>query len=202
MKYEAGIVLAHELVRKGKILELSSQTKARTDRGIELLKENIVEHLIMSGGHGDFGEKYGKALSAAMKEYAIVQGAEASRILEEPFSLDTAGQLIFCRAIILEPRNWRRVLIISQKHHISRVKKIAEIILPGFSVDFSAVPDVDNSRTAEQEAKSIEAFEKTFQGVETTGKGLLTRLFEKHPVYASFPELKEKVLNFVKNNGI
>jgi len=126
MIYDTAIILAQELNKdKG----LSQQTKSRIDLGIEYYNARKVKTLIMSGRHEDFGEKYRISIAEAMESYALGQGIPENDIFKEEMSLEIVGQLIFSKIGIIDPNQFKNILIISSDYHIERIKTISKIIL-------------------------------------------------------------------------
>ena len=58
----------------------------------------------------------------AMKEYAISEGVPTDLILIEQESKDTLGNAYFTKVNILEPNNWKNVLVITSDFHLERTK--------------------------------------------------------------------------------
>jgi hypothetical protein len=59
--------------------------------------------------------------AAAGARYLIAAGVPASRVLMETSSWDTIGNAFFSRVIHVQPRGWRRVLVIASDFHLERV---------------------------------------------------------------------------------
>ncbi len=202
-KYDAALILTHELENRNGETVLCSQTKARTDLGISLLREGKVDKLIMTS---DCQERYGISLARAMKNYAIKQGVEEKQIVEEDISLDTAGELVFGRLGILEPRNWRKIVIITNEWHYRRIKEEADFILRGFKVDYKLVKDDSlqiNVREREKEDKSLAAFLRTFEGVNPENdEEVLQALLTKHHFYnQNSDSFRKRLADLIKQNG-
>lgn len=199
MVYEVGVVLAHELNAD---MSLSEQTRRRTERGIESLKNGCVKNLIMSGGHGDLGERYGVSLAEAMRNYAMQQGIPKTLIFEEDLSIETVGQLVFCKQGVIDPQGWKRILVISHNYHIQRVKKLADRIFgEGYHIDFEGVESEldDDEEVLRKETGRGEVFERMFGDI-TPGDdfAFLRRLLERHEVYSRSPEEFEVKLEKLK----
>ena len=60
--------------------------------------------------------------SAAGARYLIAAGVPSSRVLMETSSWDTIGNAFFSRVIHVQPRGWRRVLVIASDFHLERVQ--------------------------------------------------------------------------------
>lgn len=203
MIYDTAIILAQEL---NKDKSLSQQTKSRIDLGIEYYRIGKVKTLIMSGGHEDFGEKYGISLAEAMEKYALEQEIPEKAIIKEEVSWETVGQLIFCKLGIIKPRNWSKVLIITNDWHINRVKKISKTIFnEDFIIDFAGaeitltqekILNINN-----QERKSEDLFNQTFGRI-TPGNDeqLLKTLLRQHSIYSKNPKyFKENLEKLIKS---
>lgn len=197
------IILAHELNKKEGKYELSKQTQQRTDLGIELLREKKITKLIMSGGYSDL---YGISLAKAMKRYAIEKGVREDSILEEDFSRETVGQLIFVKQGIIKPREFRNIIIVTHNWHLDRIKKKAEFIFgKNYNLEYGGV--LNNGivqRSEEKEQESLKIFQKTFAGIRKgDDKLILNRLLEKHEQYNKYPGLfMEKLKKLISNNKI
>ncbi|MEY4178290.1 MAG: hypothetical protein RLY70_1864 [Planctomycetota bacterium] len=67
--------------------------------------------------------------AAAGANYLLSRGFPAKRILTECASSDTIGNAYFCRVQHLEPRGWRRLLVVTSKFHMPRCRAVFETIL-------------------------------------------------------------------------
>lgn len=182
-KYDALLVLGHELTKEK---ELTETSRERIDVGIGLIKNGFANKLIVSGGHEDFGECYGISVARAMKNYAIKKGILKENILEEDISLDTVGELIFCKIGIIVPRNWKKNLIITHNYHMQRTKRESEFIFgKNYNLDFKGVKNSDIPlRSEEQEKRSYQSFCETFNWIKPGDDNrILERLLKKHPLY-------------------
>lgn len=198
MIYNTAIILSHEL---NKDKSLSQQARSRTDLGIEYYKAGKVKTLIMSGGHEDFGEKYGISLAEAMKKYALEQGIPKKDIFKEEASWESVGQLIFCKLGIIDPKQFKKILVISNDYHMGRIKAISRIVFnKSYIVDFAGaeilLTQEEKQRVYDKERTSEEIFNQTFSRV-TPGDNeqLLKTLLEKHIIYAKNPQYFKKNLD-------
>jgi uncharacterized SAM-binding protein YcdF (DUF218 family) len=196
-KYEVAIVLGHELKKDNGRLKLSEQTKERVDLGIDLLNNKIVSKLIMSGGHSDIGQCYGKSLAEIMKKYAISQGVNEDIIMTEDSSLETVGQLLFCKISLIEPLKIKKIVFITHKYNHKRVKEEAEFIFPKATLKYALVQSGFSQKIEEKEKESLQNFWKTFMGIHKgDNNALLNRLFEAHKIYKDHKNLKTKLDNY------
>jgi len=202
-KYDIAIVLAKDLEREGNRLKLSGETKERVDLGMSLLWNNQAERLLMSGGHGVVGECYGKSIAQVMKEYAMLHGVKEEEIIIEDLSLDTVGQLILCRARIIEPMKIKSAVLVTHEDHYERVKAEAETVLRGIKLGYAIVPSGFSPEVVETEKRSLQVFYKTFEGVDfSKNREGVKALMEKHPKYKEkkdyFSKILEKVIEYAK----
>jgi len=183
MKYDAGIVLAHWLTPDG---SLSDELRERVDRGIELWKEKKLGYLIMTGDHKLRGQKFLFSLSEAMKKYAVQKGVKAEKIIEQNIDLETVGNLLFSKYGIIEPRGWKKLVIIPPDYHVPRARELADFIFgEGYSLDYSPV----DSGGLEDSSNSITLFREMVKGIKPGDtKGILERVFERHGRYNVEPD--------------
>ncbi len=201
-KYDVAIVLGHELKKENGKLKLSKQTKERVDLGIDLLSSKNVGKLIMSGGHKDFGLCYGKSIAEVMKEYAISQGVEEKNILLEEYSLDTIGQLLFCKVCVIDPLKIKNVGIVTHEYHHARVKKEAEFFFREKNIKYWLVPSELSQDLEKKEKQSLQEFFKTFSGVKgESDDELIGSLFEKHKWYKKNKKMENRIKK-CRNEGI
>jgi len=201
MEYGCCIVLAQEL-KKDK--SLSEQTRKRLEKGIELYFSNKINKIIVSG---NYKELYGISLAEAMEKYAIEKGVKKQDIVKEEISLESVGQLLFCKVGILEIKKWFNIVIISSDYHMERLKIISSIIFDKkYKVDFiGAESDINSEELAKlnkEEQKSKELFIKTFGSKALNDQELLKILFEKHNRYNKSQEEFKTRLEQLKKNSI
>jgi uncharacterized SAM-binding protein YcdF (DUF218 family) len=201
MEYDCCIVLAHEL-KKDK--SLSDQTKERLENGMGLYFSGKLKKIIVSG---NYKELFGISLAQAMKKYAIEKGVKEEDIIKEEISLESVGQLLFCKIGILEIKKCFKVVIISSDYHIERLKILANTIFDKkYKIDFIGVKSSINSeelnKIKKDEEKSKELFIKTFGSKPLGDKALLKILFEKHGRYNKNPKEFKTRLEQLKKNSI
>ena len=100
---------------------LSPRLQARLERTVELYKDGLFAHVIVSGGVG----KEGRDEAVAMKEYLSSHGVPASQII-----VDSHGETTFDSARntrdIARQQNFQSVLVISQYFHLPRARLALE----------------------------------------------------------------------------
>lgn len=104
---------------------LPSWVRRRLDRALELQRGEYLVTLSAGTPHrppplGD--NKFPIFESAAAARYLIEAGIPSSRVLMETSSWDTIGNAFFSRVIHVQPRGWRRVLVIASDFHLERVQ--------------------------------------------------------------------------------
>lgn len=202
MGYDTAIVLAHEL---NKDKSLTQETRERVDLGIKLYRENKTRTLLMSGGHADLGECYGISLARAMKNYAVSKNVPENSIIEEDLSLETVGQLIFCKIGVINPKGWKKIIIFSHAYHIPRVRAISNLVFGSeYKIGFEDIKSDLNFdiKILEKERASENIFRDTFGSVHTgDDRALLERLLERHNSYKNCArEIREKLEKLKKLN--
>jgi uncharacterized SAM-binding protein YcdF (DUF218 family) len=199
MKYDAAIILGHELENDK---SLSEVTKRRTDLGIMFVKEGQAESLIMSGGHEDFGEKYGVSIADAMKQYALRKEISEYSIHTEDASSETVGQLVFCKQGVIDPMNFRKLVVLSHDYHLDRMKAIGKVVFDGdYDVDYlGLISTLNTSEMKKRQVESKRTFLETF-GKLTPGddKRFLETLLNEHEMYKSNPEFFREKLERLKS---
>lgn len=139
MKKDAIIVLGYSLERDG---SLSKIGKARVEKGVELFKKGLSNNIIFCGCFGlTSALGTAKTEAQAMQDYAESLGIPSKNIFLESRSKDTIGNIYFARDNILEPKQWKKIIIVTSDYHTERTKYIAEKALgPKYEVDFVEVP--------------------------------------------------------------
>lgn len=189
------IVLAGGVNNDGSLPDLP---RSRVDCGIQHLKNREAKKLIMTGKYG-FWLDWQKQIpcrseAEAMKEYAISEGIPSDSILTEQESKDTLGNAYFTKVNILEPNNWKSVLVVTSDFHLERTKYIFDLVFgTEYSVTYDTVktilPPEKLTSLGEQEVKTI-AVLKEIVGEINPGdtKAVENIIFTKHPGYSANPE--------------
>lgn len=200
MEYEFGVVLAHEIDKKG---NLSKESIERLNKGIELYKNKTIKKLIMSGGKVPKSNFY---LAKKMKIYAIKFGVMKKDIILENLSKDTVGGLIFLKIGILKPRKIKKSIIISHKEHFPRIRKEVEMIFDkSYFFDEVTIPFTPTKQKIEKEKnrKSLLAFYKTFKGVDfSSDEKILESLLFNHPYYNKNIDFFKKELKKITTSNL
>jgi vancomycin permeability regulator SanA len=95
----------------------SARLRARLDKAVELYKQGLCKHVIVSGGTGSEG--FDEA--AVMKAYLIEKGLPEAQVY-----VDSQGASTYLTAKnssrIMKENGWQSALVVSQYFHISRTK--------------------------------------------------------------------------------
>jgi len=104
---------------------LPSWVRRRLDRALELQRGEYLVTLSAGTPHRPpplDENNFPIFESAAGARYLIEAGIPPSQVLMETSSLDTIGNAFFSRVIHVQPRGWRRVLVITSDFHLERVQ--------------------------------------------------------------------------------
>jgi len=111
---DAAVILGNKVEENG---QPSERLQCRLDRAVELYNKKYFKYVIVSGGVGKEGFDEAKV----MKEYLIKQG-----VPEEKIFIDSEGDNTLLTAKnskrIMDSKDLKSVMVISQFYHISRTK--------------------------------------------------------------------------------
>ncbi len=178
---DAVIVLANQMDENG-ILNYESMTRA--NMAVKLLNSGKIPYIVTCGWAYRRDTKIN--IADAFREFLIYSlSVDSNKILTEINSRDTVGDAIFTKINLANKFSWRKIIVVTSNYHVRRTEEIFNFIYGNnFSIKVLGA-DVDfSSSTFDNEMESIEAFRKTFFGIE---KGeddqIFKRLCEKHPFY-------------------
>ncbi len=114
--------------------------------------------------------------SRAAAVFLINHGITPSHLLTEISSYDTIGNAYFSRLLFSDPGQFQKLLIITSKFHMARVKAAFEWIYSlrpqavNYQLHFDEVPDIGLSpqglkERVDREAKSLKSLQKNKDGV-------------------------------------
>lgn len=101
--------------------QLNECLLARLNKGIDLVKQNKVKALIMTGGRDQLDQPTQAQILASLARY---QGVSASVIWTENKSSDTWENIKFAKQII-DKNKWQTVLVVTEPYHLLRALMIA-----------------------------------------------------------------------------
>ena len=105
---------------------------ARVEHGAKLIQDGLAKFLIVSGGND---VEDGANEATAMRDMALAAGISSEQIILEPKATSTFENLEFSK-IILERRNLKSVIVVTEPYHMPRAAMIARKI----GLDFSSSP--------------------------------------------------------------
>lgn len=108
------VVLGNKVEENGKP---SPRLQSRLDEARMLYEKGIAKNIIVSGARG----KEGFEEPSIMKKYLVEQGIEEKNIIEDSKGFTTFDTAKNTKKII-EEKNWKSVVVVSQYYHISRTK--------------------------------------------------------------------------------
>ncbi|NPV75511.1 MAG: YdcF family protein [Anaerolineae bacterium] len=131
----------------------------------------------------------------AAAAYLLSKGVEPGSILLETCSYDTIGNAYFSRVLHVEPRQFRKLLVITSAFHAARTEFVFRWVYGldepagGFELSFRPVPNVGMPEAVlaarvEKEKRSLEQAQDLEQSICTLAQ-LHEWLFTKHEAYAA-----------------
>jgi len=132
--------------------------------------------------------------SVEAARYLAARGVAPEHILTETASYDTIGNAYFARALHAEPRDFRRLLVITSDFHMPRTRAIFEWVYGlapegGYCLAFEATPDdgLDPTALRERQAREAQGLNtvRALAGQITSLAGLHDWLYHEHRAYAT-----------------
>jgi len=98
----------------------SPSLASRTDKAYELLKKGIIKKIQLTGGHapGEMSE------SEVAYKYLINKGIKPDDIWIEKRTASTNEQIRFIKSNLVENKNIRNIIVISDSYHLKRIQEI------------------------------------------------------------------------------
>ena len=190
------IVLSCDIKKDGSI---GDETKLRTDKGIDLFKQEKAKYLIFSGKSSFLSSHNLKTtLAKSMQIYAIKKGISKSKILLEEESLDTIGNAFFTKENILKKMNLKNLIVVTSDYHMSRTKYIFNKILgKQFRLKFVEVKSERNVIQKKNEEKAMLRITKDIIDNAKTEKEIKKAVLNDHPAYSKNPKYNIDELVFM-----
>lgn len=137
--------------------------------------------------------------ATASASYLTDHGIDEKRVLRETWSLDTIGNAVFTRLMHAEPRQWKRMLVVTSAFHMPRTRAVFDWVFklppegPGGpmvldyeeSTDSSMSTEVQEARLA-KELSALESLNETMANVTDVAQ-LHEFIFTRHEAYATAP---------------
>ena len=196
MKVDTIIILGGGINQDGTLWQ---NTINRLEKGIELFKKGVSANIIVSGKYY-FMEDYVPITTEAkaMYEYLKKRGIPEKNIILEEESKDTLGNAFFTKINILEPRNWRNVIVVTSEFHIPRTKCIFKKTLgEKYKINFV---EASSGFSKNKLKKLMIREQKVLNLIKQWGdkipdgddKSIRKLLYTKHPAYAKRPEITKE----------
>lgn len=124
------LIVNDDLHKADVIAVFSGDNGPRTEKGVELLKEDLGDYLILSGGvvYDDV------TMAELMKNHALRIGVPEEKILLEDKASTTNENAEFTKAII-EENNFKSVIVVTSEYHSRRAKLAMEKALEETLID-------------------------------------------------------------------
>lgn len=179
---KALVVLSHLMTEDG-ILEVESE--ARVKLAIDKFSSNKYGCLITSGWA--YRDDNATPIANVVKKYIAENSAiDEGSIISLTKSRDTVGDAFFCLEFFAN-REIAELHIITSDYHVKRTKIIfnsifnSQVLVRVFGVCTLVGGDISVMR---HEEKSLEAFSKTFKGVDfSSHKSIFEAISTRHPFY-------------------
>ncbi len=113
---------------------------SRVKKAVELYREGVVPHIIMSGGYSHtLVDAPTQSEAAAMKLYAESLGIHSNNILVEDHSTHTLANAYFTKKLFCEPNQWQTIMVVASDEHLERAEyTFRKVYGPLYSFQFIA----------------------------------------------------------------
>ncbi len=177
--HDAVIVLANLMDAAGR---LNHESVARLSLACKLVRAGEAPVLVTCGW--DYRIDSDIDIAEAMAQHATQHlWLDKSQIITEPHSRDTVGDAVFTKRNLVTPYGWCSVLVVTTDYHVNRTREIFSFIY-GRSVEVAGAEGPGSAALVASEAKSLEAFRSTFNGVPAgDDEAIYQRLKTAHPFY-------------------
>ena len=174
---------------------LSTTSRTRVARAVELFHAGIAPRMILSGRCGLTAPEPTITEAVAMATYAREHGVPRAALLLEEESRDTLGNAYFTRELFLVPNGWRSIRVVTSDFHLSRAAWVFRKIL-GARYDFSFVSAASGLSPRELILRALEEcklsifLNEWLEALEEGDDHAVERLMgQEHPGYADAPSL-------------
>jgi uncharacterized SAM-binding protein YcdF (DUF218 family) len=185
----AVIVLANLMDQAG---VLNDESAARAAKAVELFDAHDASILVTCGW--PYRKDCSLPIAQAFRDHILARYAVPTEaIVLETQSRDTVGDAWFTKTNVIVPKGVRKLHVVTSAYHVPRTMEIFKLIYgPSYEIDVAGAVVPEDRLIIENEARSIYAFRRTFEGV-TPGDDseILLRLRERHPFYngAVYPRI-------------
>lgn len=197
-KYDAILVLGGSLTADGHISDVD---KTRLQKVVELYKSGVVGSIVVCGSYSyKHIEEVSITEAEAYANYINSFMVSSVQIYLENESKETLGNILFAKIGVLEPHNFRKLLVLpTHKHSMERIKYLLKKVLGvDYSWDVLRVGRSDDAVNAERETlalKHSKDINDKFADGDT--QAIYDGLMETHPAYGgtrwTLDELREEM---------
>jgi uncharacterized SAM-binding protein YcdF (DUF218 family) len=199
MEYDAIIVLGRRLNEDGSLPQTAIE---RADKAIELFNQNLADRIITTGAHSFWDDKPSKATEAqALANYLISNGISEEKIFREEESVETIGNAYFSKVNILEPNQWKSIIVVTSDFHVARAEyNFKRVLGKEYNIRFEESEGPVSREEVEKEGKVLKLTKNTL-GKVPIGDDSATKefIFTVLPGYSENPKLtKEDIKEALK----
>jgi hypothetical protein len=165
--------------------------RRRVNKAAELYHAGKAKKVIFSGRWwGGLSHRPKTTEAKAMASYARIRGIPSQDILLEESSLNTIGNLFFCKTLICKPRRMRKLAIITQPSHMRKTRYLAGKIFGG-TYRLELVSE-GGENVLHHRSSSVEELKHYFGSIQEGDDRAIAQLLKNHPYYASKPQIAGK----------
>jgi len=203
MEIDAIIVLGGGIKENG---VLSQATQNRVKRAVQIFKKTSPKGFIVSGRWSLLYKFIPKTTEAeAAKEFAIKLGITANLVFPETQSMETVGNAYFAKKLFLEPRHWKRLVIVTSDFHRKRTEYAFKKVLGStYTLSFSTVTSSFNPIKRISlligEFKLLKTYKKWLDTIPDGDDNKIKALLDQLPGYSKNPKYTvEELIRLIKS---
>lgn len=140
MKFDVIVVLAGGITKQG---TLPKSVMQRVEQAKKLYEQGYAPKVLMSGQWSSYWQHSPPAHTEAvlMYQYAIRLGIPSKVLLVEEHSQNTFENAFYISKLFLEPRKWKKIVVITSDFHIARTQHIFNRLLgKTYQTEFIGAP--------------------------------------------------------------
>ncbi|MBW2997901.1 YdcF family protein [Candidatus Woesearchaeota archaeon] len=126
--FTIGILLGGGIKNK----KLSKTSRKRVNLAYNLLKEEILDQLVLSGKFSS-DEIHEKTEAELLKKFLIDRGIKERQLILEDNSRDTLENAIYCKELFMNKSLNRKIVLITSDYHVRRAMEIFKYV---FGTDY------------------------------------------------------------------
>ncbi len=172
---------------------IGGETKKRVEAGVNFYEQGFSNKILVSGGFTVDSLK--KSEAGEMRNYAVELGVNPRDIFVEEESLDTIGNAVFSKKVIVKNK-FKNILLVTSDYHLERALFIFHYVygdtfrILGFDVSSSFVRKFVLQHEKKEQQYLLET-QTLFSGIRRgNDNSILKRLKEIHPYYTQNSRVK------------